>query len=447
MNKKERKEAYLEALNKETFFTDYPMLKGYYKADKKKWKKLTAKLSAPIEVYNLIGVGDSTTTTATIAIPYQKRFELEDYDFLERYVNQHSPSGQESQGQKVWEKFMDSFMPKNGGLFNNHSKESNCHGTLVYQLFPRMESGDTIKTPAHRVMIEAHCDEISYIVTKISSEGLIYVVRNGGSDEAIAPSKEVLIHTSKGDIRAVFGWIAIHIRERDVNPNRNSIFLDAGFNSREEALRAGIEVGDYVTYNEKVSILNDKIVGKSLDNKIGGYIIAQVTKRLVTNNIKLNYELCISNSVQEEVGLLGAKMVAERFMPDVVIVTDVTHDTTTPGIQNKLIGDIQCGKGPVIVRGAATHKGLEKFIKPSKVPYQIQACSGRGTGTDADEFSYSNGGTPTTLIKMPLKYMHTTVEMCSISDVNATIDLMYDTLLELNRHEFMDMLNHQPNEF
>jgi putative aminopeptidase FrvX len=404
----------------------YPSLSGEYEKDKKEWKYL----NNPKREKSKSSKIPKSVSLPKLALRNETELgnSFSDWEFLESYLNGHSPSGNESEGQKIWETYMDKEL-------RDKTKFSNSHGNLVYTI-PRTDWIGSSKLPYPKVLIEAHCDEVSYIITKIGNDGLIYVVRNGGSDEAIAPSKKVVIHTNSGKVSGVFGWIAIHIRDRNVIPDRNSIFIDAGFDSKDSVIKAGIEVGNLVTYDEKCFILNDKIVGKSLDNKLGGYVISQVAKKF--QNIEdRKFDLIISNSVQEEVGLLGAKMLMHNVNPDLAIVTDVTHDTNVPTMKNNLLGDIACGRGPVVVRGAAIDPYIESHIKNYfHKPYQLQACSGRGTGTDADEISYSNGGVPTTLIKFPLRYMHTTTEMCNIKDVNDTIDLIYETLVYLNNDTY-----------
>lgn len=398
------KKEYYKILGQGELHIVYPTLTGSYKLDKKDWK-------------NIVDARDSHDNGSKTDYCHIKP-TLENEKFLLEYLRGHSPSGCEFKGQNIWKEYV---------LKYSNSVETDAHGNCIAIKKTKLVSGNK----PLKVMIEAHADEISYIITKIDPNGLIYVVRNGGSDEAIAPSKKVLIHINDyHTVSAVFGWIAIHIREANIKPDRNSIFLDAGFNNGDEVKRAGIEVGQYVTYDEEPMILNDKVIGKSLDNKVGGYIIAEVLRKL--DVIDLSFDLYVSNSVQEEVGLHGAEMVASSYEPDLVIVTDVCHDTSTPGITNKLIGDIQIGKGPVLVRGAAINSRFNKVAESLGHEHQIMACSGRGTGTDADAFTYANGGTPTILIKMPLRYMHTTVEMVSINDINNAIDLMHDTIISLD---------------
>jgi putative aminopeptidase FrvX len=168
---------------------------------------------------------------------------------------------------------------------------------------------------------------------------------------------------------------------------------------------------------------------------MGGVIIAEVARLLKENKKKLPFGLYIVNSVQEEVGLNGAYMIAETIGPNVAICTDVTHDTTTPMMSKTIEGETFCNEGPVLSYAPAVHNILlEKIIdvaKKNNIPHQLQADS-RSTGTDTDAFAFSNGGVPSALISLPLRYMHTTVETVHQSDVENCIKLMYEVLLKLS---------------
>ena len=258
--------------------------------------------------------------------------------------------------------------------------------------------------------------EISWFVHYITKEGFIYLRRNGGSDHQIAPSKRVNIHTKKGIVKAVFGWPAIHTRKSgdEKTPTLDNIFLDCGCVRKEEVEKLGIHVGCVVTYEDEFMTLNNKFyVGRALDNRIGGFMIAEVARLLKENKIKLPFGLYITNSVQEEVGLRGAQMIVETIQPDVAIVTDVTHDTNTPMLNKIKQGDIKCGDGPVLYYGPAVQNNLLDLIistaEKNKIPFQRGAAS-RATGTDTDAFAFANGGVASALVSLPLRYKHKTVE-------------------------------------
>ena len=345
----------------------------------------------------------------------------EDKKFFEAYINNASPTGFEAAGQKLWLEYIKPAIDKH---------EVDNYGTVYGIVNPGQK---------FKVAIEAHADEISWFVSYITEQGLIYVKRNGGSDHQIAPSKRVWIHTRDGKkIPAVFGWPAIHTRRdgKEQTPEMKNIFLDLGCTKKQEVLDLGVHVGCVITYQDEFFTLNGRYFGgRALDNRAGGFIIAKVARMLKENKKKLPYSLYIVNSVQEEVGLRGAEMVAYAIQPNCAIVTDVCHDTTTPMIEKTVEGDFTAGKGPVLTVGPAVHNKLLDFVldvaKSSKIPYQIDAAS-RSTGTDTDAFAYTSGGIPSMLISLPLRYMHTTVELVAIEDVENVIKLMYESLLKLS---------------
>ena len=346
-------------------------------------------------------------------------------DFLESYLNNASPTGFESEGQKLWLNYIKPFVDQS--FIDNY-------GTAVAVINPQAE---------FKVVIEAHADEISWFVHYITKDGFIYVCRNGGSDHMIAPSKRVNIHTDKGIVKAVFGWPAIHVREagKEEPASLKNIFLDCGCSSKKEVEALGVHVGCVITYEDKFMILNDKyFVGRALDNRMGGFMIAEVARLLKESKTKLPFGLYITNSVQEEVGLRGAEMITQTIKPNVVICTDVTHCTQSPMMNKITSGDIASGSGPVLTYGPAVQNNLLKLIitaaQKKKIPFQRAAVS-RATGTDTDAFAYSTGGVPSALISLPLRYMHTTVESVHKGDVENVIKLIFESLKTVkNNHDF-----------
>ncbi|MEH0155868.1 M42 family metallopeptidase [Limibacter armeniacum] len=344
--------------------------------------------------------------------------------FLTKYLNNASPTGFEAEGQKIWLDYLKPYI-------DEHYVD--VYGTAVGVINP---------DAPYKVVIEAHADEISWFVNYISPEGYIYVVRNGGSDHQIAPSKRVNIHTKNGIVKGVFGWPAIHVRkEKEDNPSMDNIFIDIGAESKDEVLEMGVHVGCVITYEDEVAELNGKFIsGRALDNRIGGFMIAEVARRLYENDIKLPFGLYIVNAVQEEIGLKGAEMIANRIKPNVAIVTDVCHDTTSPMYNKQKQGESKCGKGPVLTYGPAVQNNLLNMIidtaEEKGIEFQRLAAS-RITGTDTDAFAYSGEGVASALISLPLKYMHTTVETAHKEDIEDTIKLMYEFLVQLeNGHDF-----------
>jgi len=344
-------------------------------------------------------------------------------DFLEKYLNNAAPTGYEWDGQKIW---MDYLTPYVDEFITD------TYGTAVAVINPDAK---------YKVVIEGHADEISWYVNYIADNGLIYVIRNGGSDHQIAPSKIVNVHTKNGIIKGVFGWPAIHTRNRakEEAPKPDNIFIDIGAKDKEEVEKMGVHVGCVITYPDTFHILNeDKFVCRAIDNRAGGFMIAEVARLLHENKKKLPFGLYITNSVQEEIGLRGAQMIAERIKPNVAIVTDVTHDTTTPMIDMKKQGRAEIGKGPVVAYAPAVQQKLRDRItetaEKKEIPFQRAALS-RATGTDTDAFAYSGSGVASALISLPLRYMHTTVEMVHREDVENVIKLIYETLLTIEDGE------------
>lgn len=339
----------------------------------------------------------------------------ESTSFLYKYLNSTSPVSNESGGQKVWIDYLKDYVDE---------WDQDNYGTVYGTINPGQE---------FKVVIEAHADEISWYVNHISDDGYIGVIRNGGSDHMIATSRKIIIHGAKGAVTGVFGWPAIHVRRgkeaANLTPKLENIFIDVGAKNKDEVLEMGIHVGCIAAYNDELHLLNDRYyTGRALDNRMGGFAIAQVARLIKEQKTKLPFTLHVVNAVQEEVGLRGAQMIAHRLNPDVAIVTDVTHDTSTPMIKARKEGDIRCGRGPSLTYAPAVHTNVLNHVitaaEANEIPFQRSASS-RSTGTDTDAFAYSRDGIPSCLISLPLKYMHTTVEMTHKEDVENLIKLMY----------------------
>jgi len=343
------------------------------------------------------------------------------YAFLKDLINTPSPTGFEWNGQKLWLNYIKSWTDE---------QFTDPYGSAAAVINP----GAPFK-----VVLEAHADEISWFVNYVTPEGLIYLKRNGGVDHQVAPAKRVIIHGRKGPVKAVFGWPAIHTRlsgdSKETAPRVDNLFLDCGARNRKDVESLGVHIGAVVTYEEGYDELAfDYLIGRAMDNRVGGFMIAEVARMLKENKKKLPYALYFVNAVQEEIGLRGAEMMARRIKPNVAIITDVTHDTTTPMVNKMIEGDIACGKGPSLAYAPAIHNKLLDLVRETaeekKIPVQWRTLS-RSTGTDTDSFAYANDGCPSVLISIPLRYMHTTVEMLHKDDIENTIRLMYETVLAL----------------
>src|SRR5215213_5089028 len=284
--------------------------------------------------------------------------------FFKNYINNPSPVGFESSGQKLWLDYLRPYVDE---------EFTDSYGTAVGIINPNQP---------FKVVIEAHADEISWFVNYITNEGLIYLKRNGGVDHQIAPSQRVIIHGKKGPVKAVFGWPAIHTRintpDKEPVAKVENLFLDCGARSKKDLEDLGVRVGSVVTYQDGFDELaNDYYIGRAFDNRIGGYMIAEVARLLRENKKKLPFGLYVVNAVQEEIGLRGAEMIARRIKPNIAIITDVTHDTSTPMINKLIEGDIHCGKGPSLAYAPAIHNKLlavvEEVAAKTKIAVQWRA--------------------------------------------------------------------------
>lgn len=340
--------------------------------------------------------------------------------FLTEYLNNSSPTGYETSGQQLW---LDYVKPFTDTYFTD------VYGTAVAVINPDAK---------YKVVIEAHADEIGWTVHYIADNGYIYVKPNGGSDAIIAPSMRLNIYTDKGVVKGVFGWPAIHVRERgkaDTLPQYENIFVDIGASNKEEVKKMGVHVGCVATFDAELMELGENyFTGRALDNRIGGFMIAEVARKINKNKDKFDFGLYIVNAVQEEVGLNGATMISRTIEADVAIVTDVCHDTSSPMYDKIKQSDTRCGEGACLTYAPAVHNTLLKHIikaaEDNNIPFQRLASS-RFTGTDTDAFAYSGKGTASALISLPLKYMHTTVETAHKKDIEAVINLIYHSLKTL----------------
>lgn len=357
-------------------------------------------------------------------------FDEQTRSFLEELLITPSPVGYEFHGQKVWINHVRSYSDR---------VETDAYGSAVAQL----ETSPDVMT----VMLEAHCDEIGMVVQHISDEGFVYLNRLGGSDSTIARARRVHIHTRNGRVTGVTGNTAIHLQNNKNGgakaPAWKEIYVDIGASSREEALSM-VRIGDAVTYVDDLDILNDEIItARALDNRIGGFVIAQVMKRLHEARKELKVNVMALNAVQEEVGGYGARMMAYRLMPDAALVTDVTHATDTPGIDHREFGKVKLGEGPSVQHGGANHIRLveliEKTASEKEIPIQHEATSIR-TGTDTDSIFYQRTGIPSALISLPLRYMHSPVETASIRDIENLIELMTETVLAMEPDQSFTVL-------
>jgi putative aminopeptidase FrvX len=334
--------------------------------------------------------------------------------FLFELLETPSPTGFEMPGQRVWANYVSNF---------SDSVECDSYGS----------TWATLKGKSDRiVMLEAHADEIGYMIKFITKEGFLYLDRVGGSDAATGRGRRIQILGDKGVVAGIVGNTAIHLR-RDVlasesAPKIHELWVDVGASSKEDVEKLGLRVGHPAVYADGPTDLGkDRLVSRAIDNRIGGFMIAQVMKKIAASKKKPAFTLVCLNSVQEEIGGYGAKMATHRIRPDVCICTDVTHATDTPALSAPMYGRVDLGSGPTVTHGSASHPlVVERLIdvaKKKKIPLQHEAA-GRFTGTDTDSIYQSRDGVPSALVSIPLRCMHSVIEMASYDDIETTTALM-----------------------
>ncbi|MEX0780372.1 MAG: M42 family metallopeptidase [Balneolales bacterium] len=356
-------------------------------------------------------------------------FDKKATTFLEELLITPSPTGFESNGQKVWTTYVNQ---------SADDVETDAYGSAFARI--------NVAGPTKTVMLEAHCDEIGMIIQHIDDSGFISVNRLGGSDPAIARAKKVHIHSRKGVVAGIVGNTAVHLQDKDnqKQPGWKDLFIDIGAQSREEALEM-VQIGDPITYADDFEYLSDDLIsGRALDNRIGGFVIAEVMRRLSSRKSDLKVNVVALNAVQEEIGGFGARMMSYRLMPDAALVTDVTHATDSPGINQKEHGRVKLGDGPTITHGAASHPKLveriEQVAGKKEIPIQHEAAGIR-TGTDTDSIYYQQSGISSALISLPLRYMHSPVELASLEDVENLISLMEEAVISMEKTETFRAFN------
>ncbi|MCH5285009.1 MAG: M42 family metallopeptidase [Akkermansiaceae bacterium] len=335
-------------------------------------------------------------------------------DFLKLILETPSPTGMEIEAQRLWAKYIAPF---------TDSQECDAYGSTWATL--RSANPD-----APTLMLDAHADEIGFSIRHITNDGFAYVERLGGSDVAIARGRRLRFFGKKGEVMGIIGNTAIHIRDDDgKSPKLWDLYVDFGCNSREEVEALGLRVGDRAVYCDGPLMLNSdkRLVCRALDDRLCGFILAETARTLHEKGITPAWNIIFANSVQEEVGCIGAGMLTYRLAPDAAICLDVTHATDTPALSSSRYGEVKLGLGPCLCIGPACHPSinnrLEDIADKEHLPLQRET-SGRTTGTNTDSIFRSRSGVPTTNLSLPLRYMHSPVETADMDDVQATIDLL-----------------------
>jgi putative aminopeptidase FrvX len=272
------------------------------------------------------------------------------------------------------------------------------------------------------VMLSGHIDEIGLMVTHIEEGGLLRFQGVGGWDPQVLVGQRVLVQTMNGVVPGVIGKKAIHVMEADERKKVSeikSLWIDIGAKDGDEAT-GRVRVGDVAVVDQDVLELpNGRIASRSLDNRMGAFVVLEAL-RLLSEGESLAAEVVAVASVQEEIGLYGARGAAFGLDPDAAIAVDVTHATDTPGIPKNEHGDHSLGSGPVITRAAnlspLVTDGLIDIAEGEGIPYTLEADS-RSTSTDADAIQFTRAGIATGLVSAPNRYMHSPNEIVALEDL------------------------------
>ncbi len=346
--------------------------------------------------------------------------------FLFELLNTPSPTGFEMPGQRVWAKYAGSF---------TDSVECDAYGNTWATLAPGAKAAG--REP-FKLMIEAHADEIGYMIKHITEDGFLRLDRIGGSDSATARGRKIVFQGTNGPVTGVIGNTAIHIRDRtggEKAPEVHDLYVDVGASTAKAVEKLGLRPGIPGVYADTVEEFGtNRLLGRALDNRLGGFIIAEVMRRLAKDRNKLHATVYAVNAVQEEIGGYGARMITHRLFPNAALCLDVTHATDTPGIDKAKHGDVKLGKGLSVTHGTCCHPlvldRLLQVCKKQEIPVQHESSS-RFSGTDTDDIFQSRSGVPSALISLPLRYMHSVVECVDLSDVENVISAMTHFALSL----------------
>ncbi|NLW85801.1 MAG: M42 family metallopeptidase [Planctomycetes bacterium] len=347
----------------------------------------------------------------------------ESMEFLRQLLTTPSPSGYESPGQKVWCDYARKFADE---------VRTDAYGNAVAILNP---SGDPV------IMLDGHADELGLMIKHIDDKGFIWFQRIGGVDPALVRGKRVNIYSHGGVVRGVIGATAIHLQDRAKDPKApkmHECFIDIGAKDAEDA-RKQVSVGDPITFVDDFEMLNENIgAARAFDNRVGTWSAIEALRIVSLSKTKPKCCVAACSSVQEEVGGAGAWMTAESLRPHAAIAIDVSHATDTPGIDVKQHGECKLGGGPTITLGREHHPALVKRLRDvaakKKIDVQIEAFSLTG-GTDAMTIYTKTGGIPSTVLGIPNRYMHTTVELLDMRDLQNAAELLAAFCLDVKKGE------------
>lgn len=336
----------------------------------------------------------------------------ESLDFFRSIVNCPSPSGYEERAAEIFRAYTGAFA---------HKVTTDVHGNVAAVLNP--DAG-------MKIMLAGHMDEIGFIVHYIDDAGMLYFSTIGGHDSAIIVGQRVWVH-GKERVSGVIGRKAIHLLEEDERkkkPEVKDMWIDIGASSREEAT-ALISLGDVATYQwEFEQLLGDRATARGFDNKMGSLIVAEALRLLAEEGgLDSGVGVYAVATVQEEIGLRGARTSSFWIEAQSGIAVDVNHAIDYPGMSKARYGQLDIGKGPSVMRGANANPIVFRMIldaaKAEGIPYQVDVTAG-GTGTDGNAMQLNRGGMAVGILGVPLRYMHTPCELLSLTDVENCAKLM-----------------------
>ncbi|MGZ0746311.1 M20/M25/M40 family metallo-hydrolase [Haloparvum sp. AD34] len=345
-------------------------------------------------------------------------------EFLGELLTTPSPSGFETSGQRVWVEYVREFAD---------DVETDAYGNAV-----AVHEG-TGEGP--EIALTGHADEIGFIVRDVLEDGFLRIAPVGGSDRTVSKGQHVTVHAEE-PVQGVIGQTAIHLRDKteDEYEDIEAQFVDVGAETEDEA-RELVEIGDAVTFSTTIEELaGSRLAARGMDNRVGTWCAAEGLRRAVEADVDAT--VYAVSTVQEEVGLKGARMVGYDLDPDAFVAVDVTHATDNPDVDRERRGPVELGEGPVVTRGSANHPQLVDLARDAAadadLDVQLQAAGSR-TGTDADAFFTSRSGIPSLNVSIPNRYMHTPVEVVDTDDLVEVADLLAAIADEAGEYEDFDV--------
>jgi putative aminopeptidase FrvX len=340
-------------------------------------------------------------------------------ELLHRLLTAPGPPGHESLPARVWREAAEEFADE---------VTTDKLGSTVARVGGR---GDT-----PLMVVVGHIDEIGLLVSHVSDKGYLHVVQSGGWDAQILVGQRVQVFTRDGVVPGVVGRKPPHLtdaEERKKAVELKKLHVDIGAKNGDEA-RSMVSPGDQVLIAaEPLDLPNGRLASRALDNRLGVFVAIEVARRVKEAGGGAGPVAGVAG-VQEEIGAHGARVMAYGLEPDLAVVVDVTHASDAPGVDPGELGDHGLGSGPVITRGAVVSRAVNDLLDEVAAAEGIECsteAAGRQTGTDADVIHFSRGGVPTAVVSIPLRYMHSPVELVDLADVEATIKLLTALALRL----------------